>query len=34
MDNYKILGLNGLEAIGFDTSSKTHKTLKTDDFQL
>jgi flagellar hook-basal body complex protein FliE len=34
MDNYKILGLNGLEAIGFDTSSKTHKTLKADDFQL
>lgn len=34
MDNYKILGLNGLDAIGFDTSTKTHKTIKTDDFQL
>ncbi len=34
MDNYKILGLNGLDALGFDTSTKTHKSLKTDDFQL
>ena len=34
MDNYKILGLNGLDALGFDNTTMTHKSLKTDDFQL
>ena len=34
MDNYKILGLNGLDALGFDNTTKTHKSLKTDDFLL